>query len=327
MEHQAWFSEPNDQTTLPSICSLGLLSTFSQEIRDQIYSLVFFAGHCSLTRASKALHEDTKDALLRHGIYRLNVQYEYWLSPEIYRWTITCGNLSSVVVNVQNLRINIDFRFPPFPPTAHHPHRQEYQPSGELDEDHVVYYHQATWTLKSDSSPTSLLPDSNALNFQNHGLWILRTRSLKNLLQKLTGTMKKHNYCEIIHLYSDYRGIPNAACDALDLFQSFKTVVVQFDYGPMDDVEKLRYYLKRSKWERIIHERTTQALGHGQGLKKGPDLTITQTACYYCDKSGDKILKFWGDEPEDKDYGLGEWTMKKGRVWPIRATWSQRNLL
>ena len=311
MEDQDSASIFNDQTAPLSSTSLGSLNILPPEIRDKIYSLVFFAGHMCLRRASKALHKDTEDALLLHGIYRLNIRY--WVGSDRYSWSVTHRIPTSVLAKVQNLQINILFAFPASP------REEENRPRGDLDDDHIHYHYKATWTLKSDSS-TSLLPDSKDMDFQNYGLWTLWTPSLKILLQKVTGTMNRHSYCEIIHLYSGFQGLPSTAHDALDLFQSFKTVRVQFHYGPMDNVERMRYYAKYSRGERNNHEKTMQALGRRQGLEIGPDLTITQTACYYWDGSPKKSLKFWGDEPDDNDYGLGKWTLKTGRVWPIRAT-------
>ena len=306
MTYQNSSSDINHQTTSPSSSSLGLLDTFPSEIRDKIYALVFHAGHISLTRASKALHEDTKDALLRHGIYRLNIQY--WSDPKVYCWTVACEIPTCLLADVQNLRINIDLR------TPFDRERPQYLPSENLEDDHVVYYHQALWTLGPESS-ASLLPDTKAVNFQNYGLWTLWSPALKLILEKLTGTMKRHNYCEITHQYSSSYGIPSTAHDALELFQSFKTVSVQFTYAVTFAVEAMRNYLECDTSIEANHERTMKALGPGQGLEKEPDLTITQRVSYMHEW---KTLKFWGDEPDDKDYGLGEWTAKGGRVWPIR---------
>ena len=327
MAYQDSSSDINDQPTSPSSSSsLGLLDTFPSEIRDKIYALVFFAGDISLTRASRALHEDTKDALLRHGIYRLNIQY--WSDPEVYCWTVACEVSTRLLADVQNLRINVDLG------TRFEAHQTQYMPFENLEDDEIACYHQALWTLKSDSS-ASLLPDPNAVDFQNYGLWTMWSRSLKLILQRLTGTMKRHSYCEIIYLDSSPRGVLSTAYDALELFRSFKTVSVQYTYGPLHSYAEMLIHLRNTSNIRNNHERTIKALGHWQGLEKGPDLTITQRANYingsgtlkfwgdepydndyYINGSG--TLKFWGDAPVDKDYGLGEWTAKTGRIWPIR---------
>ena len=246
---------------------------------------------------------------MRHGIYRLHVQY--WFNPYIYCWTVACNVPASVLANVQNLRITIDFRL------QNSPFRPDYRPSGILSEDEIVYYHQGSWTLKSNSS-ASILPDPNAIDLQNNGLWTLQSPSLRTILQKLPFTMKRHNYCDIIHLYSGYVGIPYSAYRALELFQSFKTVLVQFNLGPERDIDMARHYLQKAAGIRNNFERTMKALGRRQDLEKGPDLTITQRFCYYCDGWRHETQKSWGDEPGDEDYGLGEWTAEKGRIWPIR---------
>ena len=53
----------------------GLLGQLPQEIRDNIYKDVFSAGHISLARTSKALHENSKSAISEHGVYRVRFSH------------------------------------------------------------------------------------------------------------------------------------------------------------------------------------------------------------------------------------------------------------
>ena len=53
---------------------LGTLAKAPPEIRDMIYRHIFAVGHTALTRASKDIYEDTKEALRKYGIYRHQIQ-------------------------------------------------------------------------------------------------------------------------------------------------------------------------------------------------------------------------------------------------------------
>ena len=55
---------------------LGLFVKLPQEIRDMIYEPVLSAGHTSITRASKALSQDTKVALSQYGIFRVCIAHD-----------------------------------------------------------------------------------------------------------------------------------------------------------------------------------------------------------------------------------------------------------
>ena len=59
----------------------GLFGKFPREIREPIYQLVFTAGETALTRTSKEMHEDTKQALTRYGTYTLIIGFTRILDP------------------------------------------------------------------------------------------------------------------------------------------------------------------------------------------------------------------------------------------------------
>ena len=60
----------------PTPC--GLFGRLPQELRDIIYEDVFSAGHISLTRSSRALYENSKLALSKHGVYRVRSNWKHW---------------------------------------------------------------------------------------------------------------------------------------------------------------------------------------------------------------------------------------------------------
>jgi hypothetical protein len=56
---------------------LGLFARIPQEIRDMIYEPLISEGHIAITRASKALHQNTKLALHQHGVFRIFIVHDY----------------------------------------------------------------------------------------------------------------------------------------------------------------------------------------------------------------------------------------------------------
>ena len=57
----------------PSPC--GLFGKLPPELLEPIYQSVFTAGETALTRTSKAMHAGTKEALSRHGVYSLRIEF------------------------------------------------------------------------------------------------------------------------------------------------------------------------------------------------------------------------------------------------------------
>ena len=86
-------------TSLPNSQSYGSFSVLPKEIREMIYSSVLATGSVALTRASKALHSDTKRALYRHGIFRVHIEADQKSAtfPDKY------------LANVENLQVKISF--------------------------------------------------------------------------------------------------------------------------------------------------------------------------------------------------------------------------
>ena len=93
---------------------LGMLAKAPPEIRDMIYGHVFAAGHTALTRASKDVYDDTKEALRKYGIYRHHIQssqiggllFANRLHPDYY----ACRNKPprNVLQKIQRLSIVVD---------------------------------------------------------------------------------------------------------------------------------------------------------------------------------------------------------------------------
>lgn len=67
--------DPHESKATPApLNPLGTLGNLISEIREMIYTLVIVAGSTSLTRTSKGLNIDTKQVLIRSGIYRVRVE-------------------------------------------------------------------------------------------------------------------------------------------------------------------------------------------------------------------------------------------------------------
>ena len=77
----------------PSPSPRGLFGKLSREILNQIYQPVFAAGKTDLTRTSKAMHADTKEALSRYGVYRLTIEFARESeNPPYYKYSLKDPN-------------------------------------------------------------------------------------------------------------------------------------------------------------------------------------------------------------------------------------------
>ena len=108
----------------------GLFGKLSREILNQIQQSVFTAGQTALTRTSKAMHADTKEALSRYGVYRLTVEfarvsekppyYKYSLKNHIYHlyhtekqtYHLSHPRPGNFLANVRRLSLSVVLRSP-----------------------------------------------------------------------------------------------------------------------------------------------------------------------------------------------------------------------
>ena len=92
---------------------LGLFAKLPQEIRDIIYEPLLSAGHTSITRASKALCQDTKAALSQYGIFRVQIAHDDQLAHDgrnlIFRFALHPRLRNAHLNDVRN----IDLSFKP----------------------------------------------------------------------------------------------------------------------------------------------------------------------------------------------------------------------
>lgn len=77
-------AEPLDEQHFPSTydeatraTSSGYFGCLPKELRELIYTAVFISGSTSLTTTSRALGNDTKEALHKHGILCLTIDCEF----------------------------------------------------------------------------------------------------------------------------------------------------------------------------------------------------------------------------------------------------------
>ena len=88
--------------TMPSGPSpFGTFGNVPLELRHMIYEPLFAAGSVDLTRASKALYEDTKESLGSHGVCRVTVVQDSEPGHRVF------AQLSTIPSNVQNLLFNM----------------------------------------------------------------------------------------------------------------------------------------------------------------------------------------------------------------------------
>ena len=111
----------------------GLFGKLPREIRDPIYQYVFRSSETALARTSKAMHADTKEALIRHAAYHLTIEfarihyplitpyrYEYTLKTFDYRqystehqtYYLSHPRPGAFLVNVRFLNVSVVLEMP-----------------------------------------------------------------------------------------------------------------------------------------------------------------------------------------------------------------------
>ena len=123
----------------PSPSPRGLFGKLSRELLDQIYQSVFTAGKTDLTRTSKAMHADTKEALSRYGVYRLTIvfakksekppYYKYSLKDRIYHlyhtekqtYHLSHPRPGNFLANVRRLSLSVILISPSLGPAFRYP--------------------------------------------------------------------------------------------------------------------------------------------------------------------------------------------------------------
>ena len=88
----------------------GTFGNLPLEVRYMIYEPIFAAGSVDITRASKALYEDTKESLGDHGVCRVTVVPDSKHGHKVF------AQLPTVPSHVRNLLFHIVRRHIPFYP-------------------------------------------------------------------------------------------------------------------------------------------------------------------------------------------------------------------
>ena len=149
----------------------------------------------------------------------------------------------------------------------------------------------------------------------------LQSHSLGSLLRQMVDQMKNPGRCVFECELPQYLAvrIPSSVFESMDTLRKFPCVVIEFSCGPLFCRGRAVDYLEDGIHRIATSSLNTMRILERRGeLDQGPKLKIIHRLSYRMDFEHPDV-KLWGDEPEDKDYGLGEWTEALGRVWPPKS--------
>ena len=295
---------------------LGTLGTLPPEIRGMVYALLFCTGHTALARVSKAMYEDTKSDLLQHGIYHMAI--EYLSVPRSYSWKVIRKPTQTVLPRIRNLDVCVKY--------GRHGEMNGVtairNPGSSSKDDEITSIFHATWKSNIDD-PNSIFHKIDTATVRDSAVLSLQSQSPTSLLRQLVDHMEEPRRCffkcEILQSTTDE--MASAVFDSIELLRRFPYVATEFSYGPYHNRRSAE--LRIEDFPRVVAintANTKRALGLGEENDQPPELKIIHRLCYFVIGGPGNLsepgVKFWGDEPEDKDCGLGEWTEALGRVWP-----------
>ena len=293
---------------------LGTLSTLPPEIRGMVYALLSCTGHTALARVSKAINEDTKSALFQHGVYRMDM--EYLDESPSYSWKVRVKPSPTVLPHIKNLCVRLAIHMY----GTHYTISELRYGDEEFGDDDIISVFKSTSISRADTK-NSLFHKSGTAGFLDGALLSLQSRSLLSLLRQMVDHMDKPARCviklDIRQLTCAY--VPSTVYESMELFRKFPRVVTEFCHGPYQIRFCAENFLKHHvDMFAATSMSTRERLGPEEDLDQGRDLKIIHRICYFKEYMRGDVIS-WGDEPQDKDYGLGEWTKALGRVWPPKS--------
>ena len=294
---------------------LGTLSILPLEIREMIYAPLFGAGHTALALASKAMSEDTKSTLYQHGVYHMEIEYLY--DSGSYRWKVVRKPSPTILPRIRNLHVCVKYGTHM---NIHGVNTIRFPGSAPKDDD-ITSVFQATWKSSPDD-PNGIFHKLDTAPVINSAVLSLESQSLASLVRQLVDHMEKPGRCffKCDVLQSTTEEMPPAVFDSMKLLRRFPYVVTEFSYGPYHNRESAEIFLEGFNNTVAANLENTKRILEPRGdSDQRPELKISHAVSYFLRGGFGNLsvmgVKSWGDEPEDRDCGLGEWTEASGRVW------------
>ena len=188
-----------------------------------------------------------------------------------------------------------------------------------MKDDDIVYCYQATWISGPDDK-SGIFHQPGIAGVANSAVLSTESHSLVSLLRQLVDQIEKPSHCVFeCKVLPRTSAVPSTVFDSMELLRKFPRVETDFSYGSCQTRKGAEEILEGYNHAiATISKNIKQILGPRGEREQGPELKISHKVSYFAN-GGCRDMKYWGDEPEDKDYGLGEWTETMGRVWPPKS--------